>query len=145
VWCCGPMQGMASSFMRFLDHTRPITVGRTPLDECSTRRRDLYLTTHNTHNRQTSTPLVGFVPMISAGERPQPYALDHVATGTGDTTDSFLNIFGQFPYTIVRPELHMLYILLFKSNPNLLNEGVLNRFSLKDIRPKLKNFPAVTL
>ena len=46
---------MASSFTRFLDHTqRRITVGRTPLDEWSARRRDLYLTTHNTHNWQTS-------------------------------------------------------------------------------------------
>jgi hypothetical protein len=33
---------------------RHTTVGRTPLDEWSARRRDLYLTTHNTHNRQTS-------------------------------------------------------------------------------------------
>jgi len=41
--------------MRFLDHTQcRTTVGRTPLDEWSARRRDLYLTTHNTHNRQTS-------------------------------------------------------------------------------------------
>ena len=30
---------------------RRITVGRTPPDEWSARRRDLYLTTHNTHNR----------------------------------------------------------------------------------------------
>jgi hypothetical protein len=29
-----------------------ITLGGTPLDEWSARRRDLYLTTHNTHNRQ---------------------------------------------------------------------------------------------
>jgi hypothetical protein len=38
------------------DHTeRNNTVGRTPLDEGSARRRDLYLTTtHNTHKRQTS-------------------------------------------------------------------------------------------
>ena len=28
-------------------------------------------------------PPVGFEPTISAGERPQPYALDRVATGTG--------------------------------------------------------------
>ena len=28
------------------------TFGRTPLEERSARRRDLYLTTHNTHNRQ---------------------------------------------------------------------------------------------
>jgi len=56
----------------FLDHTqRRSTVGRPPLDEQSARRRDLYLITHDTHNRQISTPLVGFEPTISAGERPQ--------------------------------------------------------------------------
>ena len=76
---------MASSFLRFLDHTqRRTTVGRTSLDEWSARRRDLYLTTHNTHNRQTSMPPVGFEPTISAGERPQIYALDGAATGTGN-------------------------------------------------------------
>jgi len=54
----------------FLDHTqRHTTNGRTPLDEWSARRRDLYLTTHNTHNRQTSMLPVGFETMISAGER----------------------------------------------------------------------------
>ena len=54
----------------FLDHTqRRSTVGRTPLDECSARRRDLYLTTHDTHNRQISMPPVGFELKISAGER----------------------------------------------------------------------------
>ena len=75
---------MASSFARFLDHTqRRITVGRTPLDEWSALRRDLYLTTHNIHNRQISMTLVGFEPMISAGERPQTYSLDRAVTGTG--------------------------------------------------------------
>ena len=55
----------------FLDHTQlHTTVGRTPLDEGSARRRDLYLTTHDTHNRQISMPPVGFEPTISAGERP---------------------------------------------------------------------------
>ena len=49
LWLCGPTWAMASSFLRFLDHTqRRITVGRTPLDAWSARRRDLYLTTHNT-------------------------------------------------------------------------------------------------
>jgi len=38
----------ASSFTGFLDHTqRHTTVGRTPVDEGSARRRDLYLTTNN--------------------------------------------------------------------------------------------------
>jgi len=47
-----PQWATASSFMRFLDHTqRCATVGRTPLDEWSAQRRDLYLTIHNTHNR----------------------------------------------------------------------------------------------
>jgi len=85
LWRCGPTRAMASSFLRFLDHTqRRITVGRTPLYEWSARRRDLYLKTHNTHNRQTSMPPVGFKPTISAGERPQTYALDRAATGIGN-------------------------------------------------------------
>ena len=56
LWRCDPTRVMVSSFLMFLDHKRRrSTVGRTPLDEWSTRRRDLYLTAHNTHNRQTST------------------------------------------------------------------------------------------
>ena len=63
---------MEHPFLMFLDHTqRRSTVGRIPLDEWSPRRRDLYLTTHDTHNRQISMPPVGFEPPISAGERPQ--------------------------------------------------------------------------
>jgi hypothetical protein len=51
----------------FIDHTqRRTTVGRTPLDERSARRRDFYLTTRDTHNRQISMPPVGFEPKISA-------------------------------------------------------------------------------
>ena len=44
-----PQWALASSFTRFvfLDHKqRHTTVGRTPLNEWSVRRRDLYLTTH---------------------------------------------------------------------------------------------------
>ena len=64
---------MEHPFLMFLDHTqRRSTVGRTPLDEWPTRRRDLYLTTHDTHNRQISMPPVGFEPTISAGERQGP-------------------------------------------------------------------------
>jgi hypothetical protein len=72
-------------------HTqRRTTVGRPPLDEWSARRRDLYLTTHNTHNRQTSVPPLGFEPTISAGERPQTHVLDRADIGTG----AFQIIFG---------------------------------------------------
>jgi hypothetical protein len=72
---------MVSSFLSFLDHTqRRTTVGRTPLYEWSPRLRDLYLTTHNTHNIQISMPPAGFGPKISAGERPQTYVLRWVHT-----------------------------------------------------------------
>ena len=63
---------MEHLFLMFLDHTqRRSNVGRTPLDEWSARRKDLYLTTHDTHNRQIPMPLVRFEPTISAGLRPQ--------------------------------------------------------------------------
>ena len=77
-----PQRARASSFMRFLDHTRRTTVSSTPLDERSARRTDLFLTVHNNHNRQTSMPPVGFEPTISVGGRQQTYALDGVATET---------------------------------------------------------------
>ena len=82
------------SFTWFLDHKqRRITVGRAPLDEWLACRRDLYLTTHNTHNRHTSISPVGFEPIISAGERPQTYTLDHVATGSGNCRLCYLIIY----------------------------------------------------
>jgi hypothetical protein len=86
LWRCDPARVMASSFTRFLDHItqRRTTIGRTLLDEGSARRRDLYMTTHNTHNRQISMPPVEFELTISAGEQPQTYALDRAATGTGN-------------------------------------------------------------
>ena len=71
-----PQWARASSFTRFLDHTqRRTAVGRTPLDEGSARRRDLYQTAHNTQNRQTSMPPVEFESTVSAGERPNTNAL----------------------------------------------------------------------
>jgi hypothetical protein len=79
------MQIMAFSLLRFLHHTqRRTTVGKTLLDEWSARRRELYLTAHNTHKRQTSMPPVKLESMISAGEWPQIYALDRAATGTAN-------------------------------------------------------------
>jgi hypothetical protein len=63
---------MASSFTRFLDHTQwRITVGRTPLDGWSARRRDLYLTTNNTHNRPTC-PRWNSNPQSRQARSPRP-------------------------------------------------------------------------
>jgi len=47
------------------------TLDRTPLDEWSARRRSLYLTTHNTHHRQTPIPAAGLELTILASERQQ--------------------------------------------------------------------------
>jgi hypothetical protein len=69
----GPGPLHSQGFTIILRHT---TLGRTPLDEWSARRRDLYLTTHITHNRQTSLSPVGFEPGVPASERPQTDALD---------------------------------------------------------------------
>jgi len=50
-WCNSPLWARASSFTRFLDHTqRHTTVGRTPLDEWSARRRDFGDSNNNNNN-----------------------------------------------------------------------------------------------
>jgi hypothetical protein len=60
---------------------RHTILDRTPLDEGSDRRRELYLTTHKTHNRQLSMPLSGFEPATPASEQSQINALNRAATG----------------------------------------------------------------
>jgi hypothetical protein len=72
----GPRPPHYRGFKITLRHT---TLGRTPLDEWSVRRRDLYLTTLHTHNRQTSMTPAGFEPAVPASERPQTHA-----TGLGN-------------------------------------------------------------
>ena len=70
-----PQWARTSSFTRFLDHTqRRNTVGRTPLDEVSARRRDIYVTPHNTHNRQHPYPRWDRKPQSqqASGRRPTP-------------------------------------------------------------------------
>jgi len=70
-----PQWASAPSFTNFLDHTqRRTTIGRTPLDEWSARRRDLFLTTHNTNNRHTC-PRWDSNPQSqqASGRRPTPW------------------------------------------------------------------------
>jgi len=76
IWC------WAALLLRFRDHThthkhthkhtlRHTTLGRISLDEWS-----FFLTTHNSHNRQTSVRPAAFEPAIPVSERPQTRALD---------------------------------------------------------------------
>jgi len=66
-----------------LSDTHTHTLSRTPLDEGSAGRRDLYLTTHNTQTRQTSMTPARFEPAIPANKWPQSHALERAATVTG--------------------------------------------------------------
>jgi hypothetical protein len=73
-WRNSPQWSRVSAFTRFLDHTqRHTTVGRTPPDEWSARRGDLYLTIHNTPNRH-SCPLWDSKSQSqqASGRRPTP-------------------------------------------------------------------------
>ena len=78
----GPWPFHYRSFTITPRHT-PTILGRTPLYEWSARRRDLYLTTHNTHNRRPPIPLGVFEPAIPASELSKTYALDRAANGIG--------------------------------------------------------------
>jgi hypothetical protein len=73
----GPRPSHYRDFTIILRHT---TVGRTPLDKWSAPRTELYLTKHNTHNRQISMPPVGFEPAFPVIERPQTHVLDIAAS-----------------------------------------------------------------
>jgi hypothetical protein len=60
---------------------RHTTLCRTPLDKWPAQCRDHYLTTNNTHNRQTSILPLEFEHTSPESERPQTHALDSAATG----------------------------------------------------------------
>ena len=64
-------------------HTRTHKHVRNPLDEWSAQFRDLYWTTHNSHNTHISMPAEGFEPTTPASEQSQTHALDRTATATG--------------------------------------------------------------
>ena len=75
-YCCTWSRSLTHTHTHTHTHTQ--TLGRTPLDDGSAHRRNLYLTTYNTHNRQASTPLAGFEP---TRERPQTHPLVRATTG----------------------------------------------------------------
>jgi len=78
---CGTGPSHCRGFTITLRHT---TLCRTPLEEWSARRRDLYpYNTHNTLKRQTSMPPGGFEPVIRVSALLQIHAFDFAATGIG--------------------------------------------------------------
>jgi hypothetical protein len=71
-WRNSPSGPEPPNYRGFMITLRRTTLGRTPLDEWSARRRDLYLTTYSTHKRNIRAP---------SGIR--THALDCAATGIG--------------------------------------------------------------
>ena len=67
----GPSGSRPPPCQNFEITLRRTTLGTTPPDEWSARRRDLCLTTHNTHNRQKSMAPAEFEPAVPTSERSQ--------------------------------------------------------------------------
>ena len=74
----GPGPPHYRGYMITLRHT---TLDRTPLDQLSARRRNLYLNSHNTDKRRTFMPPAEFEPAIPTSERPQTHTLERAASG----------------------------------------------------------------
>jgi len=70
-WLDSPRGFRPPHYRRFEVTLRHTTVGRTPLDEWLARRTNIYLTTHNTHKRQTSMPSAGFETAIPESNQPR--------------------------------------------------------------------------
>jgi len=90
ILCISAIFFNGARVLRGPEHPYPrgftIIHGRNPQDEWAVRSRELYLTTHTMHKRQTSMSPSGFKPAIPSSERPQTDALDRVATDIGPST-----------------------------------------------------------
>ena len=101
----GPVPPHYRGFMITLRHT---THGRTPLDEWTARRKDLYLTTHNTHKRY-SCPRRNSNPQYQqASKRPQTHALDHAATGSSFIPTGLLKFYAGIYCTEVERDVDII-------------------------------------
>jgi len=92
-WRNSPQWERASTFTRFLYHThRRATVGGTPLDEWSARRK------HTQNSQQTNTHAPGVIRTHDlSSERPQTDASDGAATETSFENCSHANILEENP------------------------------------------------
>jgi len=90
-WCNSPQRARASSLSRLYDHTWHTTAGKTPLDKWLAQFRDIYLTTHNIHKRQTYMLPAGFQPTVPPSKQLQTCTLEHVATEISFVSNSLQN------------------------------------------------------
>ena len=79
-----PLVGQGLSLSKLHNYViRHTTLGKTLLDDTSSRRTDLCLTTYNTHMRQTSVTPAGFELVVPASEPSLTHALNRAATEIG--------------------------------------------------------------
>jgi len=99
----GPRSPHCRGFTIALRHN---ILGRTPVDEWSARRRDLYLTTHYTHKRKTPMPPAGIETTIPASERPQTHTLNRAEWGELQSEKNSLSssVYGGFSDEPMPPE-----------------------------------------
>jgi len=71
-WCNSPSGLRPPHYRGFMITLRQTTLRRTPLDEWSAQRRDLYLTTHNTHNHPCPPQDLNPLSQHLNGRRPTP-------------------------------------------------------------------------
>jgi hypothetical protein len=91
---------------------RHTTLSRIPLDEWSARRRELCLTTHNTHKRQTFMPPAGFEPTFPASGRPQTHALNS-PTSRGKQVQLLPFIYLHHSVPVAGLLRHLFWLLIF--------------------------------
>jgi hypothetical protein len=77
LWLCSPARGFLITHNDAPHLVGPLWTSDQLVAKTSTWQ-------HNTHNRQTSMPPVGFEPTKAVSERPQTYASDRAVTGPGD-------------------------------------------------------------
>jgi len=79
----GPSGPEPLYYRGFTISLRRTTVGRTPLDKWSSRRKELSTWQHTTLSTEKVHPQEGFRPLIPAREKPQTHAFDRAFAGTG--------------------------------------------------------------
>ena len=114
LWRCDPTRVMASSFLRFLDHTQRRTiVGRTAMDDWSARRRDLSTWQYTQHSQQTNIHAPGGIrthdPSRRAAadprlrprglwDRPEKYIINYKLSVLGKKNISHNQMNNSFPF-----------------------------------------------
>ena len=101
LWPYGPTRAMASSFMKFLNHTqwRAIFGRRLWTSHQLVAGTSIWQHTTLTRDRHPCPP-EGFEPIISAGEWPQTNALDRAASGTGVRL-GYCHLLGRNPWSLL--------------------------------------------